>query len=190
MSVSNLGINTADDFLFEAKIKMTKTEIPEAKFGIIFGSKDNSNTNYFLIDNKKTFYIGNSRYFGWFTECISEYIKPLTFNIISIRKVDNMLYFYINGKYVYLNEIKDPIGSYFGFQLSGNSVVTIDYVKISLPLNEDKEDIDKFEHIILEDSIVSGKKDRHSLPSLPDSTSVSDNNQDSIAIPGIDRLEN
>jgi hypothetical protein len=181
MSISNLGINTADDFWFEAKIRMSKSEIPDAKFGVIFGTRNNSNTNYFLIDNKKTFYIGNSQYFGWFTECTSEYIKPMMYNTISIRKVDDMLYFYINGKYVYMNEIKDPQGSFFGFQLSGNSIISIDYVKISLPTDESKEIIDTPEHIILEDSIVSGKKDRRSLPVEPDSISIFNNNPDSIS---------
>lgn len=160
MPITNLGIDVRDDFLYEAKIKMIKTDFPEAKFGIVFGTKDNANTNYFLIDNKKGFYIGNSGYFGWFAECISEYIKPMLFNTISVRKIKDRLYFYINGKFVYQNEVVDPEGDYFGFQLSGNSLIAIDQVKICLPLEEKEKTSGKVEHLILEDSIVPGKKER------------------------------
>lgn len=172
LSLTKLGIDVKHDFLFEVKLQMKKTENPSAKVGIVFGNNENKNTNYFLIDNKKRFYIGNSQYYGWFAECPSDYIKPLAFNLLSIRKVKNMLYFYINGKFVYQNEITNPEGTSFGFQISGDSFMTVDEVKISMPDNPQKSSY--FEQTIYEDSIVEGKPGRMyadslsiSLPPLP-----------------------
>ncbi len=182
LSISDVGIDINDDFLFEAKLSLIKTEISDAKVGVAFGKKDNSDTNYFLVDNKKKFYIGNSQYYGWFTECVSEYINPMFSNNLAIRKIDKMLYFYINGKFVYQNEIPNPEGSHFGFQLSGKSTIAIDFIKISQPVEEEKTE-SKFDQIILEDTIVQGKRER-TIKHIADSVNTE------IHIDSVDSIDN
>lgn len=161
LSIADLGIDIEKDFLFEADIKMNKTSISTAKIGIVFGEKGSGNTNYFLIDNKKRFYIGNSNYFGWFVECSSDFIKPFAFNTLMVRKVKDMLYFYINGKFVYHNEAYNATGSAFGFQASGRTSLTVEEIRIGIPAQT--ESVRKFEHIIFEDSLILDKPEYEQL---------------------------
>lgn len=121
------------DFEIETYIKFEKGD--EMKFfGLQWGKSSDFNNQYdFLISGNGLFTI--DKFSGEFHDYVppttSELIKKTLYNKLTIRKINNNYYFFINEELVHSMPFKTFFGEYIGFQVSNNSTINIDYLRIS-----------------------------------------------------------
>ena len=129
--LQEVQINENENFEIEARIKFVSGNSKRA-FGIQWGSSPENNRYYsFIINPNQQFAI--SKYSGAyinFKHGIDNNIKSNDYNIITIRKIDNMLYFFLNKKLVHSMEYRMFYGNQFGIQSAGENHILIDYFKI------------------------------------------------------------
>lgn len=126
------------DFLYEVRIKVS-SEKSDPSFGIGFANHNLVEINpmhYLLCTKDKKFVnIGENSCKAPFIQLYNESINPEDYNTLAIRKQKDTLYYYLNGKFIYHNDITElPVkGSSFGFLVSGNSTVYVTMATISVP---------------------------------------------------------
>jgi len=125
-------INQNNNFEIEILLKHVKGN-PARAVGIHWGKSSKLNKYYsFLINAKKSFAI--SKYNGANVayvppkECKS--ITTLGYNKLSIRKYDNMLYFFINEEFVYSMLFKPFFGNEIGIQAPSGTQLAVDHIRI------------------------------------------------------------
>ena len=132
--------NTLDqtrDFEIEASIMFIGGEDNNAN-GITWGQKDNSNSFTFGFTGNGSFHITNTKndilneIKGW---TISSAIKKTAYNKLTIRKVANFYYFFINEINVYSCSFSPFLGDGLYFNANCNSTVRINSIRVS-HLNE------------------------------------------------------
>ena len=129
-TVQNIEINENENFEIETKIKFHSGNAKRA-FGLQWG-KSNSGDRYFsfVINAKQQFAISkySGAYINYKQEAKSSLIKINDYNKLTIRKIDNMVYFFLNETLVYSREYKLAYGNYIGFQSAGGNIVRADYL--------------------------------------------------------------
>lgn len=126
----NVQFSDQDDFYFELSMSNTSTN---NLFGIACGNPSGSPMvlHYLKISKQQHTYIGENT-------CVYPFIDLYTplntdnFNVLAIRKKDNYLYFFLNGKYIYSNDINDLPWDFnsIGFLTPAQTTTRIQYVEI------------------------------------------------------------
>jgi hypothetical protein len=126
-------IEQTKDFEIETAIRFIEGDSIRF-FGLQWGKSSDFNNQYdFLISGNH--YITIDKYSGEFHDYLaptaSEHLKKNYFNKLTIRKLNTNYYFFINEELVHTMPFKPFFGNYIGFQVSENSSILIDFLKIS-----------------------------------------------------------
>lgn len=129
----NIEVSNKQDFYYEVKIHGVSIPKQTNKVGIYFGKSIGAtlqNYHYFLLDCRGIAYIGNNVSYGWYTDLQTD-VYALNSVTFGIRKKDKKLYYYLNGKCVYCDEMTvDLGGDLFGFQLPPGCMINVSDLKI------------------------------------------------------------
>jgi uncharacterized protein (TIGR02145 family) len=162
-SSSNLGIlslnKTIDqtkDFQIEATMKFVSGEDNNGN-GITWGRKDNDNRYWFQFTGNGYFSIGKKKY-GTLTN-IKEWtlhssINKTDYNKLTIRKVGNNNYFFINESMVYQCEFESFYGDENYLYSNSNSTINISKIEFSYLKTQNKQ---SYGDIIYYDDFTSDK---------------------------------
>lgn len=129
-----------NDFYFEAQVKFTSSEVTTPSGGICFSNYNPQNHTispmHFAIANKKNlFYIGENSCIAPFIYLYSELIDVEEYNKYAIRKHNDTLFYYINDKFIYHNDLQGlPLkGSSFGTIIGGHCDLYVKDIVIRTP---------------------------------------------------------
>lgn len=125
-------LNRLDDTKdFSVTIKLKSTKIG-SEYGLLWGGKNKSNANYFLIKGKKfrTFKARNGKIESSTDYKINLKISVLE-NILAIEKKGNQIQYKINEVVVMKEPYAGLEGKFFGAILWQNSAITVDYIYAS-----------------------------------------------------------
>ncbi len=126
------------DFCIEAKFKVSADNATPSG-GIGFANMTEGKINpmhYLLGDSKQQFLnIGENSCKAPFIQLFNENFKSDDYNTFAIRKQKDTLYYYLNGSFIYHNDLTEiPVtGKSFGFVISGKSTLTVSDAKITVP---------------------------------------------------------
>ncbi|MCQ2360379.1 MAG: hypothetical protein MJ009_02715 [Paludibacteraceae bacterium] len=126
------------DFCIEAKFKISADNAASSG-GVGFANMTEGKINpmhYILGDSKQQFLnIGENSCKAPFIQLFNEDFKSDDYNTFSIRKQKDTLYYYLNGTFIYHNDLTGiPVaGKSLGFVLSGKSTLTVSEAKITVP---------------------------------------------------------
>ena len=121
------------DFEIETAIRFVQGDSIKF-FGLQWGKSDDFNNQFdFLIsgNNYVTIDKYSGEFFDYLEPSVSEYLRKNHFNKLTIRKLNTNYYFFINEQLIYTMPFKPFFGNNIGFQVSENSSILIDYLKIS-----------------------------------------------------------
>lgn len=128
-----INIDTTQNFYVQLKIKF----MPQGNnddyhnAGLVWGGNKGENLYYLSFTKDKRITIGNYINIGWYIELPCPEINADDYNIIELRKIEDIFYFSINGKFIYHTDHDGFFGNLVGFRLSGNSTVMVDKLQIS-----------------------------------------------------------
>ena len=133
-NAGSFKINENEDF--ELEISMMFISGEENNANSIGWGKDNSNENKFKFGFSANGYFIFNKYYNdawidikpWTT---SDVIKKNDYNILTVRKVGDKYYFFINKVYVHSCAFEPFFGQRVDFSGNQNSVVRVDYIRIS-----------------------------------------------------------
>ncbi len=99
--------------------------------------------------------MGNRGWYSFYTELSVPTILPMGINILKIVRLSNILYYFINDKYVYSTESElIDSGNHFGFIVPSKSKLWLDDMQISVlktsNISPQKSNIAEFEFTIQE----------------------------------------
>jgi hypothetical protein len=128
-----ISIDQEKDYEIETYYKWAKGETNSGNF-FWWGSQDATNRQCFGFSKDPLTYRIFRQYLGDRTEWVSwtesYYINPADFNKLTIRKVDDKIYFFINEKHVHTQDYEAFIGNNFGFSVSEKTTIAIDYLRV------------------------------------------------------------
>ena len=122
------------DFEIETKIKYLSGKQKSGLMLVWGRSEENIDTYNFEFTANGSYWIGkyeDKKYVSNMNWTESSNIKKYDYNILTVRKVGNKYYYFINKKYVYSNSFKPFYGHKLGFITPSNTEIKIDYLKIS-----------------------------------------------------------
>lgn len=129
----NVEFSQKIDFEIETFIRFTKGDSLKF-FGLQWGKSSDFNNQYDFLISGNGFYTID-RFSGEFHDYVSPspsaLIKKKLYNKLTIRKINNNFYFFINEELVHSMPFKSFFGNYFGFQVGNNSIIQVDYLRIS-----------------------------------------------------------
>lgn len=132
--LAKTSLSTQNDLIFECSIQTASATPLTDQFGLIFGynSDKGDAMEYMTINKQKHFYTGNSNWYSYYTELSSTNILPDALNRLKIVKSGNMLYYFINNKYVYQDNMESTqAGDYFGFMVPALGTVWLENFRIA-----------------------------------------------------------
>jgi hypothetical protein len=137
------------DFEIEAKIKFVKGNMEKA-YGLQWGkSKSPVNQFDFYLTGNGHYtidkYTGEFHDFVPFTQ--SDKVNSYTYNKLTIRKVEDKYYFFLNEHLVHTMPFEPFYGNLMGFQVAENSTILIDYFYV---FYLDKEEATKSKVLIMD----------------------------------------
>ena len=137
------------DFEIEAKIKFVKGNMEKA-YGLQWGkSKSPVNQFDFYLTGNGQYtidkYTGEFHDFVPFTQ--SDKVNSYTYNKLTIRKVEDKYYFFLNEHLVHTMPFEPFYGNLMGFQVAENSTILIDYFNV---FYLDKEEATKSKVLIMD----------------------------------------
>jgi len=116
----------------EMKIKFVDG-VENYGFGLIWATSDSDNANIFNISANGYFmidYYEDEKYFSATEWAQSDYLnKKGQYNILKVKKENNLLTFYINGNKVYSTRNIFSIGNKLGISMQRKMTLEIDYIK-------------------------------------------------------------
>ena len=121
------------DFEIETYIRFAKGDSMKF-FGLQWGKSSDFNNQYdFLISGNGLFTIDkfSGEFYDYIPPTPSGLIKKTLYNKLTIRKINNNYYFFINEELVHSMPFREFFGDFIGFQVSNNSSIYIDYLRIS-----------------------------------------------------------
>ncbi len=129
----NFELDQTKDFEIETAIRFVQGDSLKF-FGLQWGKSEDFNNQYdFLISGNN--YVTIDKYSGEFFDYLppttSEYLRRDHINKLTIRKLNTNYYFFINEQLIYTMPFKPFFGNNIGFQVSENSSILVDYLKIS-----------------------------------------------------------
>ena len=137
------------DFEIEVKVKLVKGNMEKA-YGLQWGKSKNpvkqfdfylTGNGHYTIDK----YTGEFHDFVPFTQ--SGKVNSYTYNKLSIRKIKDKYYFFLNEHLVHTMPFEPFYGNLMGFQVAENSTILIDYFNVSYL---DKEEATKSKVLIMD----------------------------------------
>ncbi len=133
-------IDQKRDFEIEASIRFVKGQMGTA-YGLQWGKAINPLKQYdFFLSGNGQFTI--DKYSGEFSDYVpwtlSDNVNNATFNKLTIRKVADKYYFFLNEKLVHSMAFEPFFGNLIGFQVGEYSTIEIDNIEIAY-LDEVKE---------------------------------------------------
>ncbi len=152
----SVDFDEENNFEIEANIEFLKGETDNFS-GIIWGSDNDKNKRFrfgfsgeghFLIDKF------NSSWINIVNWTVCESFMKKTLNKLTIRKVDDDYFFFINEKLVHRTRFTSLYGKMVGFQCNKNSSIKIDFLKVAI--------IEEFE--LFASGIDSSKIDNEIVP--------------------------
>lgn len=128
-------VNTLDDFLIEAQIKVVhNTGNASALVGMCFGEldtdKDGANIHYISLDGEQHILVGENMCGFPFIDLYNTGYNLSDYTKIKIYKQGQFVYYFINDTFVYHNDISDLVqgGEETGLMIySGNTVYVRDF---------------------------------------------------------------
>lgn len=145
-------IDFQQDFSLEIKMECPSENL-ESQYGLVFGSMlDKTNPTlvhsleYITINNHQLMLMGNSGWYSYFTALSRPEIISKGINVLKISKKGKFLYYFINQKYIYCNEL-EAIGvlNYVGFVIPPKSFIYIDDLliaqKAAMPVSNRRQQI-------------------------------------------------
>jgi hypothetical protein len=134
IAMQNINIPQNEDFEIETSIKFVTGDLKTANF-LQWGRSDNDTKRQdFGFTGMGSYTIDN--YNGSVWEDIvpfksSTLLKKDDFNILTIRKIGNNYFFYLNKTFVFTCPFLAFYGSKVGFSVAGKSTILIDYLRVS-----------------------------------------------------------
>lgn len=129
-----LNFNASENFKIEVRFKKI-SGIQNNGYGLIFGRKDSKNQNKILISGDGSFLAYKST--NGIKTGLSSWTKSTainkgngSFNIISIKKEGNKIYYLINYQLVHTEDFTSLIGFRMGFLVYNAQKIAIDYLKV------------------------------------------------------------
>ncbi|MBN2758851.1 MAG: hypothetical protein JXR51_16915, partial [Bacteroidales bacterium] len=126
-------INQTRNFEIETSIALISGDEIQSN-GIAWGQNNMDNYFIFMFSANGTYSI-YKRYNGtwetWKEVTSTSLIKKNNFNKLTIRKIDNKFYFFINNGFVHSCSFEPFLGQMLMFQGAQNSTIRIDYINIS-----------------------------------------------------------
>jgi len=128
---------------YEVEIRMRFVRgISTSPMGLIFGGDSKGNIFNFYFTPQGEYKI--SQYYNYRTRDLKSWmheksIQQYSMNTLTVRKVGNEWYYFINRELVYRTKAIPLFGTDFGFLISGKTAAEIDYFKISELKPMDKE---------------------------------------------------
>ncbi len=138
------NLNPEMDFEIETSIKFEfgKESKPA---GLIWGYADDGDHEFFITKNGYyrlvEYYDGDYHYRTEYEPI--ESINPDGYNQLTIRKVNNTVYFFVNKTFVHSLLHKEFYGNKIGFYTSSSSRISADYIKVSYLNTGDAGDYNK-----------------------------------------------
>jgi uncharacterized repeat protein (TIGR01451 family) len=125
-------IDPTHDFEIELKIRLDKG-LQNKFYGLQWGKSASEGKQFdFFINGQGQYTI--DKYTGEFTDFVpvtsSSLINNYTYNILTVRKVTNQYYFFINRQLVHTMPFEALFGNGIGFQVAEKSSVQIDYLHV------------------------------------------------------------
>ncbi|MBI9065780.1 MAG: caspase family protein [Salinivirgaceae bacterium] len=125
-------IDQSKDFEIDLKIRLDKG-IQNKFYGLQWGKSIDQGKQFdFFINGQGQFTI--DKFTGEFTDFVpvksSKLINNYTYNTLTVRKVDNSYYFFINRELVHKMPFEPFFGNGIGFQVAAKSSVQIDYLHV------------------------------------------------------------
>lgn len=125
-------INTERDFEIETLIQFSKGNMNQA-FGLQYGKSKKQSKQYdFFISANGQFTI--DKYDDGFTDFVpftpSEHVNRYAPNKLTIRKISDTTYFFLNEHLVHQMPFQPFFGNLMGIQVAANSTILIDYFKV------------------------------------------------------------
>ncbi|MBP1676960.1 MAG: hypothetical protein H6Q20_1519 [Bacteroidetes bacterium] len=130
--LANTSVDVLSDFMYEISLECQPVNTGD-QYGIVFGSSDDSgnDVDFFSIANTKKMYMGNRRWYSFFTELNISAIKENTENKLTVMKKNGMLYYFVNDVYVYCSESElNTAGSQFGFIVPARGVLWLNNFRV------------------------------------------------------------
>lgn len=136
-SGSDSIFDVTKDFYYEANVKFTSDVVKTPSCGIGFsnkkpGSPDVNPMHYFDFTNAKYINIGENSCKFPFINIFKDAINPDGYTKLGMRKHNDTLFYYVNNEFLYHNDLTDlPVQGYnFGFIVSGNTTLTVEYATV------------------------------------------------------------
>lgn len=132
-TLKEIYISTSKDFEIEGKFKRVSGEKTSTLQSLLWGC-GGTKKNYFGFTADGSFRISwydGSNYYAYKDWTNTSSISKYGYNKMTIRKIGNNMYFFINGTFVHSMAYKALFGNKIGFQAASNSKLSIDYLKVS-----------------------------------------------------------
>jgi hypothetical protein len=151
------------DFEIETSIRFVEGQMDKA-YGLQWGKSVNPVRQYdFLLTGGGHFTI--DKYDGGFSDyvpfTISDDVNRYAFNKMTVRKVADNYYFFLNEKLVHTMPFEPFFGNLVGFQVGDNSTIMIDHIEIAyldeVEAEKSKVLIMDYEFITRSDKVAIGK---------------------------------
>ncbi|HSA04626.1 MAG TPA: hypothetical protein P5145_03435, partial [Tenuifilaceae bacterium] len=126
-------IDQRKDFEFETRMTWTGG-VDNKSFYFVFGKKPSewSRFNFGLSGNG--FYLIDKSYQNEYTTIVdwteSSFVNIKDYNTLTIRKVANTIYYFVNGNLVHSQPFESFYGDEIGYQISAKVNISIDYIKV------------------------------------------------------------
>ena len=133
-SYINKYIDTDRDFEIETKIKYISGKQNSGLMLVWGRSESNTDNNNIEFTANGKYWIGkykDKKYISDVSWTPLDNIKKYDYNTLTVRKIGNKYYYYINKKYVYSSSFTSFYGHKLGFVTPSETEIKIDYLKVS-----------------------------------------------------------
>ncbi len=127
-TISLPDLKEVDNFEIEARVRMANTSNTNGGSALIWGGSTSS--WYFFRLNLYTDYAEMGR--GTHVSMSeSVYSNMESYDILTVRKVKHIYYYFINGQYINKELVNSFYGPTIGFEADRNGSIWVDYLKVS-----------------------------------------------------------
>lgn len=126
-------LNQNKDFEISGKFKIESSLNHSLLNSLVFGG-EGSKRFYFGFTKKGSYrisYYDGTSYIAIKNWSASSYIEKNGYNILTLRKTKDKMYFYINNMKVYSTNSRSFFGNNLGFQAASNSKIKIEYLTVT-----------------------------------------------------------
>jgi hypothetical protein len=129
-----INIDYSSNFEIEALISY-HSGTQNNSYGFFWGKSELNNNMFSFFFSATGFYRIDKQVNGVFEPFVdwqeSELVNKFSFNKLTVRKIDNTVYYYLNENYVFEHIFYEPYGNQIGFHVTNNAAILIDYLNVS-----------------------------------------------------------